>query len=547
VATETPWVVPASYAQERVWLASQVARDVPLYHVLDRVRIFARIDDAQIREAFATVTRRHETLRTAFRVEDGVLMQEVYPGAAVDVATADVRDLPPESQVGYVEEALTKLVFEPFDLTGPPLWRALAAQFGDAHWAVVFVAHHAIFDAASVFNLHAELTEICAAIEQGRSADLPDLAIQYADFAAWQRDRLAGKELDDLLDFWRDQLVDLPAVHGIPTTHQRAPERSFAGADLVVAIPPEAAAALPEVARQFRTTPFTVLLAAYVALVNRVSGRDDVVVGVPVAGRDRPELLPLIGMFVNMVVMRVAVPASGTFGDLIDRVRTVSLAVLDHQEMPFQKLVESLVTARDPGVPPLYQLGFNHLPTPGFSSTSATAEDDLMLEVCDNEVRLEYNTGLFDESTAQALAADYVRVLAAGLADPLTAVDRLPVSAAAATASVVAPATGPASTSDAEYVAPRTAAEELVAQVWSEVLGIERIGALDDFFDLGGHSLLALRVIARLSGMAGIDVPIHAFFADTTVAGVAAQLEKLLAVELDNLSEDEALRLVGEE
>jgi non-ribosomal peptide synthetase component F len=248
-----------------------------------------------------------------------------------------------------------------------------------------------------------------------------------------------------------------------------------------------------------------------------------------------------------MVVLRVRVPAGLSFAELVERVRTATLAAWDHQEMPFQKLVETLATAREPGVPPLYQLGFNHLTTPGFSSTSATAEDDLMLEVCGNSVRLEYNTGLFEEETARLLADDYVRVLAAGLADPATAVDRLPVLAVARGQAPPAAGAEPGTGAPVEYVAPRTAAEELVAQVWAEVLGARRVGALDDFFDLGGHSLLALRVIARLSGMAGTDLPIHVFFADTTVAGVAAALEGLLAAELDQLSEEEALRLVGEE
>jgi hypothetical protein len=472
-------------------------------------------------------------------------MQEVHPDPLADIRAVDLRGRSPQSQAASVDGELDKLVFEPFDLGRPPLWRALAAQLGDADWTVVLVAHHAIFDAASVFNLHAELTEICAATEQGRPARLPDLAIQYADFAAWQRDRLQGDELGALFEFWRGQLADLPAVHGLRTDRPRPAERSFAGADLVAAIPAEAAAALPEVARRFRTTPFTVLLAAYVALIHRCSGREDVVVGVPVAGRDRPELVALIGMFVNMVVLRVPVQASVTFAELIDRVRTVSLAAWDHQEMPFQKLVEELATAREPGVPPLYQLGFNHLTTPGFSSTSATAEDDLMLEICGDDVRVEYNTGVFGEQTARLLADDYVRVLAAGLADPATGVDRLPVFATARGEAPPVPEAPPSA--PVEYVAPRTAAEELVAQVWTEVLGVPRVGALDDFFDLGGHSLLALRVIARLSGMSGTDVPIHAFFADTTVAGVAAALETLLAAELDELSEDEALRLVGEE
>jgi non-ribosomal peptide synthetase component F len=274
-----------------------------------------------------------------------------------------------------------------------------------------------------------------------------------------------------------------------------------------------------------------------------------VVVGVPVAGRDLPELEPLIGMFVNMLVLRVRVAGDMTFAALVDATRSAWLATFEHRDMPFQKLVEALALPRDPGVPPIYQLGFNHLTTPGFSSTSLTAEDDLMIEVCGDGVRVEYSTALFDADTAALLVGDYVRVLATGLADPDTRVDLLPVFSAARVATPTTPAAGAlaAATPKPAYVPPRTAAEELVVQVWAEVLDTDRIGALDDFFDLGGHSLLALRVIARLNAMAGVELPIEVFFADTTVAGVAGGLEAVIAAELDELTDDEALRLVGEE
>jgi non-ribosomal peptide synthetase component F len=309
-------------------------------------------------------------------------------------------------------------------------------------------------------------------------------------------------------------------------------------------LPPETVAALPDVARRFRATPFMVLLAAYVALIHRRSERDDVVVGVPVGGRDRPELLPLIGMFVNMVVLRTDASGDPAFAELVERVRDVALAAWDHQEMPYQKLVEKHAGDREPGVPPLYQLGFNLLTTPGFSTTSATAEDDLLLEVAGGQVRLEHSTSLFDGATARGILDDYVRVLSAAVADTETRLSGLPVSAGSGG---LAPAAGPrAAAGPVEYVPPRTSAEELVAEVWAEVLGAERVGALDDFFDLGGHSLLALRVIGRLSAACGVELSIQAFFSDTTVQGVAAELERLLAAELDEISEDDAQRLVEE-
>lgn len=546
LAQPEPWVAAASYAQERVWLASQVARDVPVYHVLDFVRFHSALPERRVLDAILEVVARHETLRTAFRIVDGELAQVVHPEPVDVTQTVDLRGVEEDEQHGRMLAVQTESLYQPFDLERAPLWRTTLFRLADDAWGLLVIAHHSVYDAASVFNLQAELTEICAAAEQGRQPDLPELTIQYADFAAWQRGRLSGPELDGLLDYWRTKLAGLPPVHSLPTDRPRPAERTFAGSEIRVPLPREVTATLPQAARRHNATPFMVLLAAYGAVLHRRSGQDDIVVGVPVAGRDRPDLLPLIGMFVNMVVLRTDASGDPTFAGLVERVRATALAAWDHQEMPYQKLVEALVAVREPGVPPLYQLGFNLVTTPGFGGGSTTAEDDLMLEVNPDTVRVEYNTALFDRGTVQGLLEDFLRVLTAGLADPATPLSRLPVRDAAVAPTAPATAPPPVRQARAEHVPARTAAEELVAEAWAEVLGLERVGAFDDFFDLGGHSLLALRVIARLSAACGVEVPIQAFFTDTTVAGVASEIEQLLAAELEEMSEEEALRLVRE-
>jgi non-ribosomal peptide synthetase component F len=234
-------------------------------------------------------------------------------------------------------------------------------------------------------------------------------------------------------------------------------------------------------------------------------------------------------MFVNMVVTRIDCAGDPTFAELLERVRDHVLAAWEYQEMPFQTLVEALAAQRSPGVPPLYQLGFNFLDI-GFGVRANAAEDDLLLEIAKNQARIEYNTALFSEATARSMADRYVKLLSTLVADPSTRLSALDggvtPQAPAASASVMFPA-------EAEFVAPRTDAEELVAEVWQEVLGASQVGALDDFFALGGHSLLALRVIARINASVGIDLPIQAFFLDTTVAGVASQVEELLLKEIE--------------
>jgi hypothetical protein len=536
-----PWETPASYAQERVWFASQLTGEAPVYHLVTGIPLAHEVAAETVPAALAAATRRHEPLRTAFRLVDGELRQVVHAAVRLPVEHVDLAGRPADEVGRRVEEILDGLARAPLPLDTPPLWRAVLVRRGEADWLLLLAVHHTVFDAASEPVLRAELVERCAAAAEGRAPDLPDLPVQYADWAAWQRGQLAG-EIDRLLDYWRRALADLPLVHGVPTDHPRPPERKFTGGDVVVDLPTGLNAAVPGLARRLSATPFALLLAAWAAVLHLLSGRDDIVVGLPIGGRDRPELAGLVGMFVNIAVVRVRVPVEGTYRDLVGVVRAALLDMYEHQDMPYQKLVESLATTRLPGVAPLYQIGFNHMEQ-GFSRRPGAVEDDLALEVSGWRARLAYDSALFEPATAARIAAGYARVLAAALTDPDVRLADLPVEAPTGIPAQV-PAAAPGSTAP-EWVPPRTAAEELVAGVWAEVFGRPRIGALDDFFDLGGHSLLALRVINRLSAAAEVELPIQAFFADTTVAGVAAELERRLAAELDELGEDEARRLAG--
>jgi hypothetical protein len=545
-------VAPASYAQERVWFASQLARGMPVYNVVTVVRLPHRLTADRIRAALAHLCDRHETLRTSFRMDDGRLVQLVHARIDLPLSEVDLSQEPAPAQEQRITELLDEMAYAQIPLDRAPLWRATLVRRDQGPWCLLTVAHHTVTDAQSLLNLERELNEICAAELTDRAPGLPALRIQYADYAAWQRSRLSGGGMEQLLPFWRTALAGLPIVHELRTDRPRPAERGFAGADVVFPLPDRTTALATELARRAGATPFMVLLAAWAALLHRLSGQSDIVIGVPVAGRDMPELQPLIGMFVNVVVIRVDASGDPPFVELLGRLRRTVFDALDHQEMPFQRLVEDLATHRRAGVPPLYQIAFNYTSV-GFSRLrSATTEDDLALEVVGDEARLEYNTALFDESTAREVAACYQRVLTDVLSQPAVRMSALrvrsqPAALAGPPESPPAPEAAPRSTTRPDYVAPRTAAEELVAAVWSEVLGVDRIGALDDFFDLGGHSLLALRVIARLSAAAEIELTIHGFFAGMTVAGVAAEVERVLAAELDELPEDEAERLAAEE
>ncbi|WSQ12843.1 condensation domain-containing protein [Streptomyces sp. NBC_01231] len=522
-ARAVPRVVPASFAQERVWFASRMAADASAYRVVDELVVHAGVTETDLRDAFALLVRRHEALRTALRVVDGRLMQYVFPEVDLPLRHTDLTGADDTRRADVRRSRRAELARRPFDPQRAPLWRAELLALGRTEWVVVFAAHHAVYDAASRFNLHAELTEICAAVEQGRKPELPELPLSYTGYAQRERDRLSPRRRTELAAHWGARLAPLPPVHRLPLDRPRPAARTFEGAEVRAGLPPEVTTALPGAARRLGTEPVMLCLAAYVALLHRHSGQDDIVVGLPVTGRRPADVLPLIGTFVNMLVVRVDAGGGPSFAELVGRVRS-AVRVEEGHDIPFQTLVELLPAPRLPGVPPLYQLAFNHVPAGGGpdagSAGSAGCEDDLLLEVTADTVRVEYDVALVDEATARTLLADYLVLLAAGTAAADAPLPDLPT--APRTAAV--PAARPAR--KAPGGTPRTPAQKTVADAWHAVLGRPVTDVHDDFFRLGGHSLQVLRVLARLAAEHGTEPSIRAFYADPTVAGLATELER---------------------
>ncbi|AGP51699.1 hypothetical protein M271_00300 [Streptomyces rapamycinicus NRRL 5491] len=506
-----------------MWFASRMAPDASAYRIVDELVVHADVTEADLRRAFALLVQRHEALRTSLWVVDGRLTQYVFPRIDLALRHVDLTGADDAQQADARRSRTTELARRPFDLERAPLWRAELLALGETGWAVVFAAHHVVYDAASRFNLQAELTEICAAVEQGREPKLPELPLSYTGYAQRERDRLSPRRRTELAAYWRARLARLPPVHRLPLDHPRPAARTFVGAELRAGLPPEVTASLPGSARRLGTEPVMLCLAAYVALLHRHSGQEDIVVGLPVTGRRQADVLPMIGTFVNMLVVRVDVSGAPTFAELAARVRSAT-HVEDRYDIPFQTLVELLPVPRLPGVPPLYQLAFNHVPAGGAlgasSSSSAGCEDDLLLEVTADTVRIEYNVALIEKSTADALLSDYLALLVAGVSEADMPLPRLPVAPRPGDAPVARPAR------TAVGGKPHTATAKLVADAWSAALGTAVTDVHDDFFHLGGHSVQALRMLARLAAEHDTELSIQAFFADPTVAGLATELER---------------------
>ena len=417
---------PASFGQERIWLSNQLDPGSPVHNVPCQVRQDLPLTEHQWRTALRQVVARQEALRTSFRMAGGVLTQVVHAEVPVELDVHDLRDLPAEPRRRRADELAVMAARRVIPLDTPPPWRARLCRLSDAEWLLTFVAHRAVFDAASVPILTHELNEACTAVFEGREPRLPELPIQYTDYSLWQREQLAG--LGGQLDYWRQRLAGLPPAHSLPTDRPRPGQLSFAGDQVDFELPEGLLDRVEAVGARLSASPFMVLLAAYAALLHRMSRSDDVVVGVPLAGRDRPELAPLIGMFVNQLAIRVDCGDVTSFAELVARVRTEVLGGIEHGLVPFQLVAQAVGVTRDPGVQALYQIGFDFVPDAGIEPVLyATAKDDLALELTRDTGRLRYRTGLLDRTTAESLVDRYLRLLTTAVDDPSLPVSELPL------------------------------------------------------------------------------------------------------------------------
>src|SRR6266566_38334 len=438
-------VLPLSFAQQRLWFLDQLDPGSNEYYLPSLIRLGGDVDGAALGAALAGVVARHEVLRTRLVAgADGVAHQVIDPPSPVPLPVADV------SGEADSARALGRLVGQdsavPFDLAGGPLIRALLVRLGAAGHVLVLSMHHVVFDEWSGRILRRELSALYAAFQAGEPDPLPPLLVQYADFAVWQREHLTGEILDRQLEYWRDQLAAVPALE-LPADRPRPPVRSAEGAALQFSVPAEVSKRLRVLSRERGVTMFMTLLAAFAVVLGRYCGVDDVVVGAPVANRNRAETEDLIGFFINTLVMRTDLSGDPSFAELLGRVRDTALAAYAHQDLPFEQLVDALVTERDRSRTLLFQVLFNYdtLDVPeqagdlGWSRSDPEIAPDGSLQVkFDLAMRLgeagdglageiKYSTALFDAVTVERMVGHLVTVLGAVAADAGMRVSSVPV------------------------------------------------------------------------------------------------------------------------
>ena len=326
------------------------------YHVPASVRLLGELDVSALERAFAALVDRHEALRTRFVVVDGSPCQVIERSGSFALTLEDMSGLPQSERAAAVRERVGSVAAAPFDLERGPLLRAhLMRLSGEEHVAAV-VLHHIVSDGWSLGVLIRELGALYAAFVAGTPSPLPGLAVQYADYALWQRAWLTGAVLERQVGYWRDRLAGAPAALALPTDRARPAVQSYRGAGHGFALSPELGAGLHDLARSAGATLFMVLLAAYQVLLSRWSGQKDIVVGTPIAGRTHREIEGLIGFFVNTLALRTELSGDPSFRELVGRVKETALGAYAHQDLPFEKLVEELQPVRDLSRQPIVQV-----------------------------------------------------------------------------------------------------------------------------------------------------------------------------------------------
>ena len=429
------YTFPLSSAQQMLWLAVQMGADGPVYHVPSGYRLRGPLDAARLQGALDEVAGRHEVLRTTFAVVDGEPAQVVAPATEVVLRRVDLRRLAADVREAALRDLLDEEARRPFDLVAGPLLRGALFQLAAEEHVFLVTAHHLVWDGWSEGVFLAELGAAYEALAAGRPSPLPEPPVQYGDYAVWEREALET-ETPRLLAWWRERLAGAPRALALLTDRPRPAEPDPAGGTHGFSVPAEVAARLAVVAREEGASLYPAVLAAFAALLHRLGGDPEVLVGAPVANRPQVELEGLIGAFVNTVVLRVDLAGDPSFRELLRRAGEAVHGAQEHQELPFERLVSELAPPREPGRTPFFQVMLSYSDASGagsppslgevavepFAVGTGTAKFDLLLSAENGPSGLacvlEYAAALFDPATARRMAGCLGALLASAAEDP---------------------------------------------------------------------------------------------------------------------------------
>ncbi|MBV8893551.1 MAG: hypothetical protein JO266_16555 [Acidobacteria bacterium] len=540
---EATQIYPASLPQERLWFLDQLRDINAAYNVHVGLWLTGPLDLPALGGSLREIVRRHDSFRTTFWFNSGKLFQLVSKHVPVDLPMDDVSDAANPIQKAY--EIAQQEVHAPFNLSTGPLFRTRLIRASSEDHVFLCTMHHIVTDSWSMQLFVKELRTLYRALCDGRPSPLAELPIGYGDYSEWQRESFASDRVREEIEYWKQKLHAAAPVLELPKDAPRPSEQTFSGASQTVELPQALVGEIKQLGARYNSTPFMVLLAAFELLLYRYSGQPDVLVGVPVAGRNRIETEGLIGFFINTVVLRSHLSGNPRFLDLLGLVRQTTLEAFANSDVPFEKVVEVLQPARSLSYNPIFQVmfstikaaveshSFGNLIAYPYVVSTATSIFDLsatLIEATDGQwyMQFEYNTDLFSRERIAQMLADYHRLLPLVARQPDIHILDVEVSRGGAAKSVgesdlQVPEenkvldSAPRELSREEQDSGLEKNRELLIEIWKKVLGVNTVSIHDNFFDIGGHSLLAARLIRDIESATGKTMRVSAIFRAPTI------------------------------
>jgi thioesterase domain-containing protein len=542
---------PLSLAQQRLWFLHQLNPGSSAYNVAFGIRLKGNLDVRALELSAQQIVDRHEILRTSFRSDAGSQVQVVAADSVIEIPVLDLRDVALNDRQSEAYAIGTTEAQVPFNLATGPVLRLKLVRTGVDEHLLICVMHHIVCDGWSLEIFVHELATVYEQNSKGRIASISALALQYGDFAQWQREWIAGDRLASQVRYWKQRLSGASACLPLPADHARPSERSDDGASQAILVPKELIHNLTVLGRTSQATLFMVMLAAFKTLLHSSTAAEDMLVGVPVAGRNRVEFENLIGFFVNTVVMRTNLGGNPHFSDLLLQEREVALDAFAHADLPFERLVEELNPPRTLSYNPVVQVMFSivrarKLPRFGevlasaYAFASQTSKFDLSMDVIEDAeerwwLRIEYSTSLFSHERVAEMLEQYLMLLKAIAMRPqlqLSELASILQGKGYITPRNLVPQTwkendGTTSSnrriveSHLAELAPGDALEQILVRIWERTLGTSPIRVNEDFFDLGGHSLLAAHLVSEVERVVGREVPLSTLFRGPTIKSFA--------------------------
>lgn len=565
---------PCTQTQLRFWVLDQLKPGNPALNVAVRWEIRGSFKASTIEAAFRKIIQRHEILRTRFVERRGSPYQQVLDAIDFKMSVIDLRNVPADQREQRILSIGEETASAPFDLARGGLFRVTLMMVENNRAFILITAHHTCFDGWSIRVLGRELGEIASALDAGRLPDLPDLPLQYGDFALWQQEYLASYGFETEKAFWKERLDGAPYFE-VPTDHARSLTRSINSNIISVVKSLEFGERLEKAARDDRVSLYAHGVAVISTVLHRFTGATDILFDTQIAGREHSDLEPLIGVFINNLVMRIPVRSDCSFTEHIHNSSEVVLAAVNHQRMPFNKLVELVNPVRDPSRNPLIALNFNMSRAfledhkyGDFELISAPSQSpgaiyDISFSMVGRpsgwRMSIEYNTDLFDRNTIERMLELWHDTYDQALNNPVAPLVRDTSLAVVAGAAVDLGESGGSMSSSGEGKAANdagtapptglgqteaspllTAAEKMakMGAIWADVLSVPQVRTKDNFFDLGGHSLAALRMISRVRDCFGIRPELAQLFQEPTLKGFSQLLFGPAEVETSMRAQD---------